>query len=106
MSINRDMRKYVLQKKIVTRSEKSNAPIEEWVSKGTIDAAVYFMSENRITGSKRYKEATHVALTFCRNFKANQIRIVDGDHTYEVISVNPSGRMQELILKEVVQDAG
>lgn len=101
MSINRRMKVYVLQMMERTRSP-SGAAKEAWCTMGDISVAVYKKSEYKTVGSERYKECTHVGLTYRKDIQSFKYRLVDNGKIYEIVSCNTESRFTALMLKEIV----
>lgn len=62
---------------------------------GTIDAAVYFDAQVSLN-NPLFVEATHVGLT-----KNKTVLRKDKIGTFEILAINPIGRYNQLILKQV-----
>lgn len=100
MSINRDMRRYMLQKKQKIKSA-SGAEKYIWVDEGQIDVAVYLTDQVTISINERYKDATHTGLTHCKSIDSKIYRLKSDDKVYQIESCNTQLRLTNLILKEV-----
>ena len=68
MSINRDMRLYVLQKKENVRTD-TGAEKVSWIDAGTITAAIRKKDELRMVANERYRDATPVSYTHLDVYK-------------------------------------
>lgn len=100
MSINRDMKKYILQQNKTIRSP-SGAPKDKWVDVQEIDVAVYKKNDMRVVASEKYIESTHSGLTYCKDIKADTYRLVCGDIIYDITDCNTESRLTNLLLKVV-----
>lgn len=100
MSVNRDMKKYVLQKSELIQTE-SGAGKENWVTKGVIEVAVYKKNDIKVIMSEKYMESTHTGLTHFRELEANGYRLVKDGVVYEITDCNTEGRLTNLLLKVV-----
>lgn len=103
MSIARDMIDCMLQEKVTVRS-KSGAKIDEWRNVHQIKVAIYKSDERIIAASEKYKDATHVGLTFCKNIKSGKHQLVIDGAVYQVKKSDSKHRLTNLILKEVDTD--
>ena len=100
MSINRDMKKYMLQKNIPEKSQSGfQKPQLKNVRK--IDVAVYKKNDLKVINSEKYIESTHTGLTYCKTISAGDCRIVRDEEVYEITDCNTGGRMTNLLLKKV-----
>lgn len=106
MSINTDMKKYILQEK-VTVEAPSGAEKIEWKDKREIYLAIYKMKGNPFYNidTIRYSQSTHSGITFFRDIKAYKNRIKDKltGRIYEIEDVAIRRRVI-LTLKVVEQD--
>ena len=100
MSINRDMRKYVLQVNIPTKSP-SGAKKPNWTDVEEIDVAVYKKNDFKMSTSERYMTSSHTGLTYFRDIQADRNRLVKDGVAYEITDCNPDGRLVNLLLKVV-----
>ena len=100
MSINRDMKTYMLQRNESIRT-LSGAEKNDWKYIGLIRVAVYKKSDLKILTSEKYTESTHTGLTYCKEIDSNGYRIVRDNVIYEVIDCNVEGRLTNLLLKVV-----
>lgn len=100
MSVNRDMKKYVLQKNTPTRSP-SGADKDNWADAGEIDAAIYKKNDMKVVASEKYVESTHTGLTYCKDIKSDKSRLVRDGVIYVVTDCNTEGRLTNLLLKVV-----
>lgn len=100
MSINRNMKPYMLQKNIPVRS-KSGASKEHWIDIGNIDIAIRQKDDSRIYASELYSQSTHSGLTYYKDIKKAVNRIVKDGVVYEILSVNSESRLTNLLLKVV-----
>lgn len=101
MSINRDMRLYVLQKKENVRTD-TGAEKVSWIDAGTITAAIRKKDELRMVANERYRDATHTGLTYRKDIQTFQFRILDGSKIiYDITDCNTEGRLTNLLLRVV-----
>lgn len=100
MSVNRDMKKYMLQHNETVRSP-SGAEKDNWVDVRDIDVAVYKKNDMKVVASEKYIESTHTGLTYCKDIRADSFRLVKGGVTYMVTDCNTEGRLANLLLKVV-----
>lgn len=100
MSINRDMRDYILEHKDAVRTG-SGAEDYEWNPICTIKAAVYKKNDRSIVTSEKYLESTHTGLTRYREIIADEYRLVRDGICYLITDCNPEGRLTNLLLKAV-----
>ena len=100
MSINRDMKKYMLQKNVPKKSP-SGAMKGNWEDIQEIDVAIYKTDDLKVIASEKYTQSTHTGLT---HFKAitSDLRLKKSDIVYEITSCNTEGRLANLLLKVVV----
>ena len=103
MSIARDMRTFMLQKKSVSRGP-SGAKKEVWDNRDEIRVAIYKSDEKIMAASEKYKDATHIGLTYCKSIEAGKYRLKLGEHLFYVQKSDSSHRLTNLILKEVDAD--
>ena len=61
-----------------------------------IDIAIYIFSQANVT-NPLYLDTTHIGLTTDKN-----IKIKDNIDNYEVLYTNPQGRLNQVLLKEVI----
>lgn len=101
MSINRDMKEYILQHNEPGRTP-SGAEKASWMDKGTILVAVYKKNDLKVSVSERYIESTHTGLTHCKNIDSAGYRLVGQDGAvYEITDCNTESRLTNLLLKVV-----
>lgn len=100
MSINRDMKKYTLQKNQSERTG-SGAQKENWQDVDTINVAVYKKNDSKFVTSEKYMESTHTGLTYYRDISAEDCRLLDNDKIFEVMDCNTESRLTNLLLKVV-----
>lgn len=103
MSINRNMKKYMLQKNVTVRSP-SGANKAYWTDIREIDVAVYKKNDMRVVASEKYIESTHTGLTYCKEIQSDSFRLVRGDVVYDITDCNTESRMTNLLLKVVAPD--
>lgn len=101
MSVNRDMKKYMLQENKPGRSS-SGAGKANWVDVKEIDVAVYKKNDMKVVASEKYIESSHTGLTHCRDIAADKYRLVRGGVVYQITDCNSTGRLTNLLLKVVV----
>ncbi len=100
MSINRDMKEYILERNEPTRSP-SGAEKASWVYYGTIQAAVYKKNDLKVSASEKYIESTHTGVTRSRKLDSDGYRLVRDGIIYEITDCNTEGRLTNLLLKVV-----
>lgn len=100
MSINRDMRKYMLQENQPIEG-KSGAERENWVDVNEIEAAIYKKNDMKVAASEKYIKSTHTGLTHYRLIAPGKHRIVKDGVIYQIEDCNPQGRLTNLLLKVV-----
>ena len=66
----------------------------------TVDICVLLFSQTVNATTPRYKDSTHVGLTYDKSLTDN-MTITNGTSTYLIQLVNNDGRMAQLTLKEV-----
>lgn len=100
MSINRDMRKYMLQENNPVRSP-SGAEKDNWIDVREINAAVYKKNDMKVVASEKYIESTHTGLTYCKAIKSDVFRLVRDNTVYAITDCNTEARLTNLLLKVV-----
>ena len=100
MSINRDMKPYMLQRNEPVRSP-SGAPKDNWINVRQIDAAVYKKNDMKVSASEVYLESTHSGVTRYKGIESGCYRLVRDGVIYQVTGFNPEGRLGNLLLKVV-----
>lgn len=100
MSINRDMKPYMLQVNHPIRSP-SGASKENWQNLKMIDVAVYKKNEFKTCTSEKYLTSSHTGLTDCKDIQADINRLVRDGVIYQIEDCNTEGRLTNLILKVV-----
>lgn len=101
MSINTDMKSYLLQKNEPIRTE-SGANRDHWVAVERIDVAVYKKNDLRTTTSIAYTDSTNTGLTWYKGFvKAVKYRLVLGKDIFDIMDSNADSRLTNLLLKAV-----
>ena len=98
MSINRDMKKYMLQENHPIRSP-SGAEKDNWIDVKEIDAAVYKKNDMKVVASEKYIESTHTGLSYCKDIQADTFRLVRNNAVYAITDCNTEGRLTNLLLK-------
>lgn len=67
-----------------------------------IQVAVYKNDSFKTTQNEKYKQSTHNALTFCKDFEENkEYKLRIGTTEMEVVYFNLTGRYTTLLLKEI-----
>lgn len=102
MSITRDMKEYILQRKIVKRTA-SGAENISWQDVSRIDAAIYKKNDFKTVASEKYIKATHTGLTKYRDLCADKYRLVGDGIIYAITDCNTESRLTNLLL-EVIAD--
>ncbi|MBO3312120.1 hypothetical protein [Clostridium perfringens] len=100
MSINSNMKSLILQeyRDIIT---PSMARKKEWVDlENPILIAIYETDSRVNTNNARYNESSHIGLTFNKEISSKN-RLKDGDKIYNIIGVNPQGRLSQVFLKVI-----
>lgn len=100
MSINSNMKSLILQenREIIT---PSLARKKEWVDlEEPILIAIYETDSRVNTNNARYNESSHIGLTFNKEISSKN-RLKDGDKIYNIIGVNPQGRLSQVFLKVI-----
>lgn len=100
MSINRDMKKYTLEHRLPVRIP-SGATRYEWDKVKEIQVAVYKTDDMRMIASEKYMISTHSGLTYCKELKADEYRLIRNGTVYEITDCNTEGRLTNLLLKVV-----
>ncbi len=104
MSVNRDFKLYE-----VYENQKGRTPLgaetENWKKVTNIKAAVYKKSDRMASGSEKYREATHTALTHYKKLKAGTYQLRRNGTIYDITDANLDNRLASLLLKEVDADA-
>lgn len=100
MSINRDMKEYILQHNEPVRTP-SGAEKASWVDTGKIRAAIYKKNDLKVSASEKYIESTHTGLTRCKDIDSDGYRLARNEVIYEITDCNTEGRLTNLLLKVV-----
>lgn len=105
MSINAEMKPYIIQNKIKIRSQ-SGAESTSWNCGRPIHVVIKKTNDLLNTQSARYNESTHTGLTRCKYIKAytNRLLEIETGSIYEILSVANDGRITNLLLKKVETD--
>lgn len=104
MSINQNMKKYILQVRTI-RESPTGAEEFEWVDFKEIDVAIYKTSDTLNTQSVRYNESTHVGITWEKEIKEHECRLRDVAGTiYGITAVDALSKRTTLLLKAVDTD--
>lgn len=104
MSINRDMKPYMLQRKGKVRTE-SGQERTTWEDVFLVEVAVYKNSDMITTASVRYNASSHTGLTHHKGIKEGVNRLKNEDTVFQIIGCNTKPRLTNLMLKEVDTDA-
>lgn len=79
----------------------SMARKKEWVDlENPILIAIYETDSRVNTNNARYNESSHIGLTFNKEISSKN-RLKDGDKIYNIIGVNPQGRLSQVFLKVI-----
>lgn len=100
MSINSNMKNYILEEKIKKRS-LSGATKETWGNEINIKVSFYPVDERMINNLVELKECTYTGLTTYKNFKNSTYRLSDNKEVYSIIKAKGSGKYTQLFLKEL-----
>ena len=100
MSVNRDVKKYMLQRNEPIRSP-SGALKDNWTDVREINIAVYKKNDLKVVASEKYIESTHTGLTYCKDIQADVFRLVRNNSVYAITDCNTEGRLTNLLLKVV-----
>ncbi|MEG2412628.1 MAG: hypothetical protein RSA29_17720 [Clostridium sp.] len=100
MSIVADMKPLMLQVKTEIKTP-SGACKETWLDVKNIDVALYLTNDMKYTQSIKYNSSSHIGLTFYRDIDKNKNRFKHENIIYDIIKVNPKGRLTTLLLKVV-----
>lgn len=100
LSINSNMKSLILQenKEVI---KPSGARKKEWIDiEEPILIAIYETDSRVNTNNARYNESSHIGLTFNKEISAKN-RLRDGNIIYNIIGVNPQGRLSQIFLKVI-----
>lgn len=100
MSVNRDMKEYILQHNEPVRTP-SGSRKDVWVDKAKIQAAVYKKNDTKVAASEKYIQSTHTGLTFCRDIDSDGYRLVRDGVAFDITDCNTESRLTNLLLKVV-----
>lgn len=100
MSVNRDMKSYILQENKCARS-LSGAVKDDWVDVTPIDVAVHKKNAMKTVASEKYIESTHTGLTYYKGIRTDRHRLVKDGTVYLIMDCNSEGRLANLLLKVV-----
>lgn len=79
----------------------SMARKKEWVDlENPILISIYETDSRVNTNNARYNESSHIGLTFSKDISAKN-RLRDGNMIYNIIGVNPQGRLSQVFLKVI-----
>lgn len=101
MSVNRDMKSYVLQENRCAKSP-SGALKDDWVDVMPIDVAVHKKNDMRTVTSEKYIESTHTGLTYYKGIRTDRHRLVRDGTIYLIMDCNLESRLASLLLKVVI----
>ena len=101
MSINRNMKPYMLQENQPKRSS-SGALVDNWVDIKEIDVSVHKKNDLKVVASEKYLESTHTGLTHFKDITADKFRLKKDGKIYQITDCNTEGRLTNLLLKVVV----
>lgn len=79
----------------------SGATRYEWDKVKEIQVAVYKTDDMRMIASEKYMISTHSGLTYCKELKADDYRLIRNGTVYEITDCNTEGRLTNLLLKVV-----
>ena len=94
------MKKYKLEHRLPVRTP-SGATRYEWKLVKEIQVAVYKTDDMRMIASEKYMLSTHSGLTYCKELKADEYRLIRNGTIYEITDCNTEGRLTNLLLKVV-----
>lgn len=100
MSINGDMKRILLQenKEII---KPSGARKKEWIDIEEPILIAIYETDNRVnTSNAIYNSSTHIGLTFNKSITSKN-RLKDGERIYNITSINPQGRLNQIFLKVI-----
>lgn len=100
MSINRDMKRILLQenKEII---KPSGARKKEWIDIEEPILIAIYETDNRVnTSNAIYNSSTHIGLTFNKSITFKN-RLKDGERIYNITGINPQGRLNQIFLKVI-----
>lgn len=81
---------------------KSGASADRYEKLTDIQVAVYKNDSFKTIQNEKYKQSTHNALTFCKDFEENkEYKLRIGTTEMEVVYFNLTGRYTTLLLKEI-----
>lgn len=83
-------------------STASGAKKKTWKDSGSdIDIAIFYVDETSSREPFRFKQTTHVGLSYCYLSGRAERALLAGDVKYRILEVNPSGRLVRYLLEEV-----
>lgn len=100
MSVNRNMKKYMLQENKPIRTP-SGAEKDNWTDVKEINVAVYKKNDMKAVASEKYIESTHNGLTYYKDIKSDSFRLASNNTVYVITDCNTEGRLTNLLLKVV-----
>lgn len=100
MSVNRDMKRYVLQENRCVRSP-SGAVKDDWVDVMPIDVAVHKKNAMKTVASEKYIESTHTGLTYYKGIETDRHRLVKDGTVFLIMDCNSESRLTNLLMKVV-----
>jgi hypothetical protein len=74
-------------------------PLTTFTTVKTVDVSITLTNQFNTPTDIRYKDATHLGLTFDKTLTDN-MRVVSGGTSYIILLVNNQTRMTQLVLKE------
>lgn len=79
----------------------SMARKKEWGDLGNPILIAIYETDSRVnTNNARYNESSHIGLTFNKEISSKN-RLKDGNTIYNIIGVNPQGRLSQVFLKVI-----
>lgn len=99
---NRDMKPLQLQQKNKIQNDFGEE-IYDWKTVRIVEIAIYPSNSGIYTTNVKYQDVTHTGITRDKDITVSN-RILDGSKVYEILNVNPKGRLTSMSLKEVVFD--
>lgn len=106
MSVNRNMKKCMLQINRRGQSLPSGAVVDRWEDDQEISVAIYKKDDLRVFANEKYIESTHTGLTYHKGAVADKHRLVRDGVIYNITASNTDGRLAVLLLKVVDDNAG
>lgn len=101
MSINSNMKSYVL-KKDIPNYDALNTPIDNYVNVDVVTACVNYNTSTKIDNGIVYKITTPSGITDYKSFDLKERYRLEGNgHIFDIEGINQEGRKTLLMLKEV-----